>query len=441
MKKFFLMLAMLLLLAVPVFAEEPQAIYTAEDLSDIKDNPYGSYVLAQDIDMTDIFWEPFCFYGNLDGDGHAILNLMITQPGEFTAPSFDGNQKMYQTSFAGMFCGLEDGQIHDLKLINVRGLVEWDQPCFLGGLTGYSRNGIISNCEISGSLELRAHDRMFGIGGAAGYGTGDIKDCIIDVTLICTDTDPETRDEQFMGGAYATGFMGVENCEIRIDGYDSDYGYVHNGGVTGMFMQAPIGIGRKATIGGNNVSGKITFFEANGDRRAYCSPVIGEQIEIFNYTIKNNKTDFKRDERFEYDRELRPEMCDAPSYTETVIPSGCDTYGYTEYECTQCGYAFTDQYRLFSHTVEKWNTVVPPTVEAPGKQEGSCVLCGAVISQEEPPLPAETLPSETETEPTETVPELPMKPKVDPRPLILGVIVVCLAVLIFLVSKLWRKEF
>ena len=59
-------------------------------------------------------------------------------------------------------------------------------------------------CTVTGCLELRAHDRMFGVAGVVGYGSGTVEGCTVDVTLICTDTDPNTKDEQFMAAVFST---------------------------------------------------------------------------------------------------------------------------------------------------------------------------------------------------------------------------------------------
>lgn len=397
MKRLLILIGLLAVLVLPAGAEALE-ISTPEELAAME--PGGEYILTEDLDMTGVFWQCFPFSGTLDGNGHSILNLNITEPGLETGPSVDGNQKEYETSFAGLFSTLEQGTVKNLNLINVRALVVRDDPCFVGAVAGCSREGTIENCTIQGTLELRAHDRMFGVGGVVGYGSGTVENCRVDVTLICTDTDASTLDEQFLGGVFSTGFMSVKNCEITIDGYDSEHGYVHNGGITGMFMQYPIGIGQQGDITDNVINGKITFFEDNGNRRAYCSAVAGEQIQIYTYSIKNNTGDFLRDERREFDRELRPEMCEEPRYTETVVSGGCGSYGYTEYTCEGCGYSYRDRYTLFVHSVTEWAITEPPTTEQTGLSVGSCDLCDAKETRVEETLPPET---EPETVPAETL--------------------------------------
>ena len=404
----------LLLTAVPlVNAEEvaePTPIYSVEELLAIGDDPQGSYILMNDLDLAQIEWPCIDFSGSFDGNGHALLNLRLSQPSAETAITYDGNLKTYDTYFAGFFGILRNAEVKNLQLINVRGFVDTDTPFFLGGLAGFSEDSTITDCTVTGCLELRAYDRMFGVGGLIGYGSGTVQQCKVDVTLICTDTDANTRDEQFMGGIFSTGYMDVSDCEIIIDGYSSEYGYAHNGGITGMYMRNPIGKDYIGNLVDNTITGKITFFECNTNRRAYCAAEAGERLGGYNRI--SNTCDFIRDERREYDVELRPEMCQESDYTETVIPSGCSTYGYTEYTCNTCGYTYRDHYTLFTHAVTQWSVVEEATTQKEGLSEGSCDHCGMVFTRTEPVLeeqPTEptTVATTQPTVPPTTVPVLP----------------------------------
>lgn len=381
---------------------EAVEIHTVSELKAMADNPSGSYILMEDLDMSGVDWTPINFTGSFDGNGHALLNLTLSQLGSDKPSSYDGNKKEYETAYAGFFGTLIGAEVKNLQLINVRGVIESDEPCFVAGLAGYSEGSTITNCTVTGCLELRAHDRMFGIGGVVGYGSGSVVDSKIDVTLICVDTDAETKDEQFLGGVYATGFMDVKNCEVIIDGYVSEHGYCHNGGIVGMYMEYPLGVGQKGYITDNSVTGKITFFEDNADRRAYCKAYVGEAL-VNTYYLDRNTEDFLRDEVKTYDVELRPEMCQNPTYTETVIEPGCDTYGYTIYQCSNCEYCYADHYTKFAHTVTDWKTVKAPTVEQEGLSEGACDGCGTQLQRTEPklePIPTTTAAPETQA-PTE----------------------------------------
>ncbi len=432
-----LVLALVLLLPVPVYAAEdaPVQIHTVKELMDIRKDPAGSYILMEDLDMSGIAWPAIDFTGSFDGNGHAILNLTLTQWGEQKPESYDGNRKAYKTAYVGMFSTMVDAQVKNLKLLNVRAMITIGEPCFLAGIAGYAENSTITDCTVTGMLELQAHDRMFGVGGLVGYGSGSIINCTADVTLICTDIDRTTRDEQFLGGIYATGFMDVKDCTVTIDGYVSEHGYAHNGGVVGMYMEYPFGQGKKGYVTGNQVTGKITFFENNTNRRAYCEAIIGEAL-VSKYVLDKNKKDFKRDERFEYDKVLLPNMCQAPIYTETVVTGTCDTYGYTSYQCDSCGYTYKDHYTPFSHTVTKWSVTQQPTLEEEGVSVGCCDGCNKEFTRTEPklePVPTTEAPT-TQPAPTAPAEDRPANKDIRLVLLVLAALVALLGVAIVVLS-------
>ncbi|MDE6014963.1 MAG: hypothetical protein K2H41_04540 [Acetatifactor sp.] len=406
---FFLLSVLMAAPCVTLQAEEgedaPTKIETYEELLQIQQNPQGNYVLMNDIDMAGLQWEPMAFEGVFDGGGHTLLNLRVENVGVEQADTYDGNYKVYETYFAGLFSTLKEAEVRNVNLVNLQMELETDVPCFIGGIAGYSENSTVRNCSIQGRLELRAHDRMFGVGGIVGYGNGLIEQTSADVTLICIDTDADTRDEQFMGGAYAAGYLDLNECNVIIDGYDSDHGYVHNGGLVGMYIFYPKGTAHEGRITNNTVQGRIRFFEDNTDRRAYCKEYVGE---VMSWNLKNsdNSAVFERDEVFDYTIDLRPDMCVDASHTETVTEPGCNTFGYTTITCDGCGYAYTDFYTLYRHSVEEWTTIQSPTQFNTGVQSGVCVRCGVVLEEEMPMLeykapstPAET-PALTETEQT-----------------------------------------
>lgn len=415
---------MLALLALPAAATEteeteetaPVEIYTPEDLLNMAQDPAGSYILMNDLDMTGFAWKSLDFSGTFDGNGYAILNLQLSEPGDAKPDSVDGNRKKYETRYVGLFGTLTEAEVKNLKLLGLRGFVMTDEPCYLAGIAGYMNKSVISGCTVSGILELRAHDRMFGVGGLAGYGAGRFENCDVDVTLICTDTDETTRDEQFMGGVLANGFADIENCRVNIDGYVSEFGYCHNGGMVGMLYHYPLG-DWTCTIANNTVTGKITFFECNTNRRAYCAPIVGEYLTNAR-KVSGNTEEFQRDERKQYDVELRPELCENPVYTDAVTPADCESIGYTTHTCEGCGYTYTDDYRVPEHIPGEFVQVKAPTVEEEGLEIATCP-CGQqefqqTLARLEPPPtePPTTEPPTTEppvtteaTEPPEPVPE------------------------------------
>ena len=88
-----------------------------------------------------------------------------------------------------------------------------------------------------------------------------------------------------------------------------------------MLMQYPIGMGHSAMLTDNSIDAKISFFEHNKSRRAYCGKVYGELMTSvnYNYRITGNEGSLQRNETSDYTRELRPETCGEPDYQQTDL--------------------------------------------------------------------------------------------------------------------------
>ena len=183
---------------------------------------------------------------------------------------------------------------------------------------------------------------MVGVAGLIGYGCGKIELCNVDVELVFEDRNRDSRCEEFMGGILACGIADIRTCMVDIDGYDSCHGYVHNGGVVGMYYHCRTKYDAGAVIN-NIVSGQIHFFEDNPDRRAYCKAVIGEDLSKPTQTGGNTDS-FQSYETKNFDVVLKPEACAAPDYTETVVPPSGTQWGYVRHSCNGCGYSWTDSY-------------------------------------------------------------------------------------------------
>lgn len=354
-------------------------ISSAQDLLSIKDNPAGHYILVNDIDMAGYDWTPVEFSGELEGNGYSILNLTVNSVSQASRITYDGNMKTYDTVFSGMFSIIENAAINNLSLINERITVETDNNCFVAGIAGYSDKSTISGCTVKGTYELTTGSHMFGVAGVTGFGNGTVRDSDIDVTLICTDTNVEDKDEQFMGGVIADGYMTISNCNINIAGYDSDHGYVHDGGIIGMNMPYPKGSQESGNIRNCTVNGFITFFEDNTDRRAYCSAIYGEMLG--GLYVSNNKESFNRDERYDYSVNLRPEQCGNPKYTTSMVSPDCNNFGYTTYTCQTCGYSYNDNYTLKKHQVSQYNIIKEADYEHTGVRQGICSICNQTVSE------------------------------------------------------------
>lgn len=388
MKRLFsllLCLGLLLALLPSGFAEgDVVEICDAEGLLAIAERPDGRYALAADIDLSQAPWRPIPFCGELDGRGHTIYNLEVLAPGDEVRTTRDGNLKEYETVFAGFFSTLENARVRDLRFRAAHIALESDRHCFIGVLAGYSDGSSVENCAVEGRLSLVTEAVMVGMGGVIGYGFGSVRDCEAELELFFEDRLFDRRCEQFMGGVLGCGMAEIEGCSVSIQGYDSCHGYVHDGGLVGMNYACGTDYPR-VSVSGNAVTGQISFFEDNPDRRAYCAPYIGEVLTGLTFYYRNDG-DFERRETFDYSRVLLPHDCEGGDWEETVTPSSCDSWGCTRHSCRVCGYAWVDRYTPPQHTGGDWERVRESGYGTEGLEQRRCTVCGELL--EERSLPA-----------------------------------------------------
>ena len=244
----------------------------------------------------------------------------------------------------------------------------------------------IENCRIEGRGSLYTTNVMVGIGGIVGFGVGQIKNCQADVELTSADRrehEKKPKCEQFMGGVVACGNVDMQDNAVNIRGFDSCWGYVHNGGLCGLHYRynssQPVG-----NVTGNHVSGFITFFENNPDRRAYCSAYAGEVLTEA-ARFKNNTSDFTRDEKRNQSEELMPHSCENEQFEEIPILHTEEDWGYTLHRCIGCGYEYKDHYIAPGHAPGDWQEIRPATYDVEGMKEQTCRICLQVIGQERIP--------------------------------------------------------
>ena len=362
---FILCLVVLFSLSAAALAAEGEAVAVSsrEELLRLAEDPAGSYYLAADLDLSGTDWTPIAFRGKLDGRGHTIYNLRVTVPGAEHADTVDGNGKLYDSVFAGLFSTLENADIRDLTLRGVELDVTANQHCFIGALAGYMKDAVLTNCSVlDARLTLTARcspepndprkSCNAGMGGLIGFGYGIMSGCRAETSLVFVDKcDSSLKCEEFMGGLLGTGNAAVSDCAVVIDGYDECRGYAHNGGLIGMTYAYGPGV-LPQLVTRCSVEGSITFFEDNTDRRAYCQAFIGEMLPWGN--IGDCTQDFVRNEVFDYTAVLRPEKCAEPSVTDTVHTPDCTAAGYTEHVCAGCGYTWRDSFKLPAHTPGEW---------------------------------------------------------------------------------------
>lgn len=126
------------------------AIYTAQDLDNVRNNLSGKYILMNDIDLSGYAnWDPIgdtanYFTGELDGNGHVIKNMKIDRESE---------------DYVGLFGSTNGATIKNvgLKNIDVKG------GSYAGGLSGFTYFSTITNSYAQGNVSGNEH-----VGGLVG---------------------------------------------------------------------------------------------------------------------------------------------------------------------------------------------------------------------------------------------------------------------------------
>lgn len=379
------------LLSVPALAAEDEAvpISTVEELALLGRDPAGSYVLTRDLDMSGVDWVPVAFQGTFDGGGHTIFNLSVSEAGEARAETVDGNNKRYDTVFAGFFSTLIGAKVSGLTLQGVDIALECREHCFLGGIAGYIKDSEITNCAVLDARitmvnacvpDSAGSDRYnVGLGGIAGFGSGLISGCQVDVVLVFDDqSDRSLKSEEFLGGVLSCGNANIQDCSVKIQGYDACRGYVHNGGLVGMSYRYDKSESIQP-ISGCHVEGQISFFEDNPDRRAYCKAYVGERLSAT--PIKNCTESFQRNETTDYSARLSPEKCDEPLVEDEVRQAFCNEPGCTVHTCTVCGNSWRDSFVVVPHQPGEWTVTQPATYEDSGMKVLRCAVCGETLEE------------------------------------------------------------
>ncbi len=112
--------------------ENPYQVSNCDQLDYVRDYPESNFVLASDVDCTDVAFSPIeSFSGDFNGNGKVVTNLTIDLPLEDSI---------------GLFKTLS-GNIHNLGLDNVN--IAGDEK--VGGITGIN-NGLIEEVFVTGTI-------------------------------------------------------------------------------------------------------------------------------------------------------------------------------------------------------------------------------------------------------------------------------------------------
>jgi len=382
------LLTVLLLLAVlfaafpcAAYAEEsvgtgaaPVGISTVADLRNIANNPSGSYILNNDLDLADENWVPFSFSGTLDGNGHTIYNLLLQNTGSEKKNCIDRDGVKYAAEFSGLFSIAENAEIRNLQLKGLTASFETGEELFVGGIVGYMENTEITGCYVEGRLRITSKASHAGIGGLVGYGSGKVSDCTCFLEAQIIDQKSEPRSDKYLGGIQAVGFTEAKNCNVTLDGYMYCKGEIHGGGIIGMF--GTLGLpGTVFNVSDNHAEGQITFFQRWSDNGVYLGKTTGETRRTdAHFTNNTGKLDVTQ----ELNNVIpSPEKCEQPEIEEKKNGPYCDAVGWTEHTCKGCGYSWKDTYTLPSHVPGEWQK----KGGQPGVEIRVCSICGIEMEE------------------------------------------------------------
>lgn len=222
-------------------------IYNIADLSGIRNNPSGKYILMNDIDMTEdtkkggdwdsgMGWTPIeKFSGVLDGNGHQIIGMNI-----YT----DTDESAKETWNVGLIGFLNNGSIKNLGMKNVNINVKARNVGALVGVIGFKdspETSVIKNCYSSGEIKNTNQSSSFCTGGIAGYidemvDSTVIENClnIANITVVDRKLDEDSSSESRSGGILGECWGADFDSKVCKNCYSIGKikGAAHNGGIT-----------------------------------------------------------------------------------------------------------------------------------------------------------------------------------------------------------------
>lgn len=240
----------------------PKPVRTAEDLDAIRDDLYGWYVLENDIDLSGIAnWTPIgeyegnyefapgewwrhAFKGILDGNGHTIKGLTITDihtdknglfgtvaNGEILNLTLDGSRLELTAPrpYLGPLAGIlkqDDGQVCAVRgcrvvntLLKVKTTNTEGTFHSFTGLCGGAWGGTLEDNFVSGRMEIEIAGTGGGelyVGPYLGEAYNDTRRCSSDYQIDIRFTCPQPADgfKAFIGGLQASGTY-IDVCSAR----------------------------------------------------------------------------------------------------------------------------------------------------------------------------------------------------------------------------------
>lgn len=237
-------------------------IETAEDLAAIKDDLYGSYILMNDIDLSEYGeWMPIgvtlstAFHGKLDGQGHKITGMKV-------AISFTSATLKTPSYVAGLFGVCDGAEIKNIFFENSdvsikttsgyrydAGAINSDYSVYAGTAAGYAKNRtVIYNCYSSGNVKADASGEGYSATIAGGF-LGCAETAIISYSYNLGQIQGYNKNSTQAYNTMAGGLIGQVTKECVIDksynegavaGETADYGEAYAGGIAAYTKDAKV---------------------------------------------------------------------------------------------------------------------------------------------------------------------------------------------------------
>ncbi len=264
---------MLLLLLPCAAAADAISITTESDLRNVANDLTASYILENDITLTEP-WTPIgtwtssldatrLFTGTFDGNGHTISNVSIV--------STDTN------GYVGFFVYASGATITNLTLadVNITGVK------YVGGIAGGIKEGtVIDSCSVSGKI----FSTTTGAGGIVGYIYHTAKPATVSNCFVSADIGSTSYGANYLGGIVgqvassgtSSETVVINNCYYT-GNIETSKSTASAGGILGAYTGASLTISNCYATG--TISATNAASERVGGIVGYCSKV---SLEISN---------------------------------------------------------------------------------------------------------------------------------------------------------------
>lgn len=238
-------------------------IKTADDLNNIRNNMYGSYVLMNDIDMSDYGnWSPIGitlsspFYGKFDGQGHKITGLTVSH-------DFSQSVILGYPYVVGLFGVCDGAQIKNVYIedadmyiststgYNYSSHIGDTYDIYAGIVSGYATNNtVVYNCHTSGKVNAYAYSEGYSSTIAGGI-IGCADNSIISYSYNSADVNSTYQSQITAYDALAGGITGkflndgnIDKCynTANVVARTYDFGNAIAGGIVGKAVSSELEI-------------------------------------------------------------------------------------------------------------------------------------------------------------------------------------------------------